>query len=89
MAEINKVIYGGNTLIDLTDATATANDILPGKTAYLANGMKVAGTANVVTGISLSDGVLTVTYSDGTSEGFNLLLGEYLFPHDFMYPHAR
>ena len=27
---INKVIYGGNTLIDLTDTTALANKVLDG-----------------------------------------------------------
>lgn len=42
--ERNKIIYGGQTLIDLTDATATASDILSGKTAYGADGSLLVGT---------------------------------------------
>ena len=42
---VNKVVYGNNTLIDLTDATATADKILQGYTAYGADGQKLTGTA--------------------------------------------
>lgn len=41
---INKVIYGGNTLIDLTDATAVATDVLSGKYFYGRDGVKTEGT---------------------------------------------
>lgn len=43
----NKIIYGGTTLIDLTDATLGQNDgaqILAGQTAYGKDGEKIAGT---------------------------------------------
>lgn len=43
---VNKVEYGGTTLIDLTDATATADKILQGFTAYGASGEKLVGTAS-------------------------------------------
>lgn len=41
---INKVVYGDRTLIDLTDTTATAEEILSGFGAYGADGKWVDGT---------------------------------------------
>lgn len=41
----NKVILGNTTLVDMTDATATASDILTGATAYIADGTLAVGTA--------------------------------------------
>lgn len=43
----NKVVYGGQTLIDLTDATlgqSDGNQILNGQTAYGKDGEKITGT---------------------------------------------
>ena len=42
---INKVQYGNTVLIDLTDATATADKILQGYTAYDRTGALITGTA--------------------------------------------
>ena len=41
---INKVIYGGNTLIDLTDATAVAANVLDGYYFYGRDGVRTEGT---------------------------------------------
>ena len=41
---INKIIYGSNTLIDLTDTTAEASDVLAGKYFYGKDGVKTLGT---------------------------------------------
>ena len=41
---VNKVIYGGNTLIDLTSDTATAADVATGKYFHLKSGERVQGT---------------------------------------------
>jgi len=45
----NKVIYNGNTLIDISDTTAIASDVNSGKEIYLASGQKVTGTQQVYT----------------------------------------
>lgn len=41
---VNKVIYGGNTLIDLTADTVTANKILSGYTAHDKSGATITGS---------------------------------------------
>ncbi len=41
---INKVIYGGNTLIDLTSDTITASDLLYGVTAHDKSGATITGS---------------------------------------------
>lgn len=44
MAAINKVVYGGNTLIDLTEDTVTPATLADGATAHNAAGELIAGT---------------------------------------------
>ncbi len=41
---VNKVIYGGNTLIDLTADTVTEKNLLKGCTAHRADGKIITGT---------------------------------------------
>ena len=43
-ANINKVIYGGNTLIDLTGDNVTRADVQSGKTFHLKDGSTTTGT---------------------------------------------
>lgn len=40
----NKVIYGGNTLIDLTSDTVTTEDLVQGTTAHDKSGALITGT---------------------------------------------
>lgn len=40
---VNKIIYGGRTLVDLTSDTVTANDLAEGITATGADGNPVVG----------------------------------------------
>jgi hypothetical protein len=44
MPNVNKVVYGDQTLVDMTDATADASKIARGYTAYLRDGSKATGT---------------------------------------------
>lgn len=48
---VNKVEANGETLIDLTDDTVTADSLLAGRTAHLASGVQVTGTFEPVTGV--------------------------------------
>ena len=44
---VNKVVYGNDTLIDISDTTATSEDVLNGKYFYTANGAKIQGSATI------------------------------------------
>lgn len=41
---VNKVVYDGNTLIDLTEDTVTAASMVTGSTAHAADGSLLNGT---------------------------------------------
>lgn len=56
---INKVVYGGSTLMDITDTTATDSDVLEGTVYYNAAGVRSVGTALA--------GISDVQTSNGTS----------------------
>lgn len=43
---VSKVVFGNETLIDITDSTVTAADLRDGKTAYDKSGAKITGNAN-------------------------------------------
>lgn len=43
---VNKVVYGGNTLIDLTGDDVAASDVLSGKKFHLPSGAPGTGTCN-------------------------------------------
>lgn len=45
----NKVVYCGETLIDLSSDTVTANTLLSGVTAHKADGSPVTGAVSFVT----------------------------------------
>lgn len=43
---VNKVVYGNQTVIDLTDTTAAAGDVASGKYFYTNAGVRTQGTAS-------------------------------------------
>ena len=67
---INKVVYGGNTLIDLSGDSVTEDKLVRGATAHNAAGEKITGTAGIT---SSDDGkgnvTITMTGVSGISVG--------------------
>lgn len=70
----NKVIYNGNTLIDLsTDTVASAADIVSGKIGHLRDGTQVTGTASGGGGASnVVQGTFTTISTTGTTSTFTI-----------------
>lgn len=62
---VNKVIYGGTTLIDITNTTATAERVLAGYKFYLKSGASATGSCT-----------FDADTSDGTADASEILLGE-------------
>ena len=46
---VNKVVYGDQTIIDISDTTATEADVVAGKTLHTADGALRTGTAQIPT----------------------------------------
>lgn len=60
---VNKVIYGNDTLIDLTDDDVTAEDVVAGKYFHAPSGVRTVGTATIpepATATPLMDGTAAV-----------------------------
>lgn len=56
---VNKVVYGNNTVMDISDTTANESDVIRGKTFYKASGQRSTGTASLDEKMSYADnGVL-------------------------------
>lgn len=64
----NKIIYGNETLIDLTSDTATASDVAVGKIFHLASGVQATGTFVA----SLSKATATTSDSTGRTVSFTV-----------------
>lgn len=69
---INKVVYGSNVLIDISDTTAVASDVAAGKYFYALDGTKTLGTASGGGSVTVTDevnatGITCVIESDGSS----------------------
>lgn len=65
---INKVIYGNQTLIDLTSDNVTASDVRSGRSFHLPNGSSETGSAAMTYNSSTEELTLpgwAVTLTDG------------------------
>ena len=60
MANVNKVVYGGKTLIDLTSDTVTAASMLSGVKAHDKSGVIITGSAALATA-TVEDDTLVLT----------------------------
>lgn len=59
-ANVNKVVYGGTTLIDLTGDDVQRDNVLSGKKFHLKSGQQTTGTALLATA-TVSGATLTLT----------------------------
>lgn len=59
---VNKVVFGDQTIMDISDSTVNANNLLSGVKAYGANGEAVTGA------VAVNDGTLTIQ-QNGTTKG--------------------
>ena len=70
---ISKVVYGNETLIDLTSDTVAQDKLLDGYTAHKADGTAITGTAeiaaNVVAGLVYQDENGYLVLDDGGANG--------------------
>lgn len=67
---INKVIYQGDVLVDLTQDTVTPETLLEGVTAHAQNGEIITGTACVGSEVNLQDKTVTTNGSVTADEGY-------------------
>ena len=63
---VNKVVYDGRVLIDISDSTVTPETLAEGVVAYNAKGERIVGThkCSVSNGIMSADGYVLVS-ADG------------------------
>lgn len=73
---VNKVIYNGETLVDLTDDTVTEDSLLNGISAHSADGQVITGTLIPVYGEAIAE-----TYS--ASETY--AAGDYVMHGGLLY----
>ena len=62
---VNKVVYGNTTVMDITDTTATAADVVSGHDFYLKTGQKVSGSIQTKSSSDLTASGNTVTVPAG------------------------
>lgn len=73
----NKVIFGNETVMDITDSTVTPENLLSGETAYDASGQKITGNVTVPTKLSdLSDDATHRLVTDTEKSTWNSKIGD-------------
>lgn len=72
---INKVVYDGNVLVDLTDSTVTSDKMLEGVTTYDAKGNRITGSLKRVQAFDDGKGNITVNGLSATEDNENITIG--------------
>lgn len=73
---INKVVYSGSTVMDITDTTATESTVAKGKTFYKANGARATGTADYQPKITTQTVSISSTWSGSGPYYQTILTGQ-------------
>ena len=72
---VSKVIYGGETLVDLTSDTVTANDLAEGVTATAADGTQITG---LLPKVDIDDALSSTSTNPVQNKVINAALAGYL-----------
>lgn len=73
----NKIIYGDQTLMDITDTTATSDEVIEGEVFYSANGARSVGTLGDMTGATANaDGAAGLVPAPEAGENEMFLRGD-------------
>lgn len=80
MSNVNKVVYGGETLIDISNDTVTPGTLLYGYTAHNKAGEFIVGTAILTGGSSFEDEIVTRTLTEYINDRISSI-GYYAFAY--------
>lgn len=73
----NKIIYGDQTLMDITDTTATSDEVIEGKVFYSASGARSVGTLGDMTGATANaDGARGLVPAPSAGDEDKFLAGD-------------
>lgn len=91
---VNKVVYGGQTLVDLTSDTVTADTLAEGVTAHNASGNKITGTMKANTPTQFTNlydpaNVQVCTRLDASSSGVTYTADNYVNCIKIPFHHAK
>lgn len=76
---VNKVIFDGNTLIDLTSDTVTSETLQLGKTAHAADGTVITGTLFLEDTVIVSNPLLDIDNESVLDSSGNVIEGRLIF----------
>ena len=71
---VNKVVYGNDTIIDLTDSTVSPDNVLIGYQGYDASGNKIQGKV----GVTVENGYLIFNGPLYSYENGRVVIGNYV-----------